>query len=88
MKMKEKVAKKKNRRKKIGKEKDKLECAVDGAPSQIPTLKFLTHPAPQVPTLGHEPSNNSVQYLFYLLFVRTHTKFGTKKLRNDLVVKI
>ena len=55
--MKEKVAKKKKIRKKIGKEKDKLECAVDGAPSQVPTLKFLTHPAPQVPTLGHEPSN-------------------------------
>ena len=28
----------------------KLECAVDVAPSQIPTLKFLTHPAPPNPT--------------------------------------
>ena len=57
LKMKEKVTKTKKMRKKIGKEKDKLECAVDGAPSQIPTLKFLTHQAHQVPTLGHEPSN-------------------------------
>ena len=27
-----------------------LESAVDGAPSQIPTLKFLTPPAPRSPT--------------------------------------
>ena len=48
--MKEKVAKKeKEKRKKIGKDKDKLKCTVNGAPLQIPTLKFLTHPAPQVP---------------------------------------
>ena len=33
----------------------KLAYAVDGAPLQIPTLKFLTHPAPQVPPLGHNP---------------------------------
>ena len=26
--------------------KDKLECAVDGVLSQIPTLKFLTPPVP------------------------------------------
>ena len=35
---------------------NKLERAVDGAPSQIPTLKLLT-PAPQVPPLGHDPGD-------------------------------
>ena len=34
--------------------KDRLERAVDGAPSQIPTLKFLT---PQVPSPGHDLGN-------------------------------
>ena len=37
--------------------KNELECAVDGAPSQIPTLKFLTPPAPRSPTLGHDLGN-------------------------------
>ena len=37
--------------------KRKLECAVDGAPSQIPTLKFLTPQHPKVPPLGHDPGN-------------------------------
>ena len=35
---------------------NKLERAVDGATSQIPTLKLLT-PAPQVPPLGHDPGD-------------------------------
>ena len=62
--------------------KIKLECAVDEAPSQIPTLKFLTPPpppAPPSPTPGawsQQQNENSVQYVFYLLFVRTHAKFG------------
>ena len=43
--------------------KGKLECAVDGAPSQIPTLKFLTPQHPLVPTLGHGPSNR-IKILF------------------------
>ena len=81
--MKETVAKKNKKKKENMKDKDKLECAVDGAPSQIPTLKFLNHPAPKVPHLGHDSSNrliidSSVQYVFYLLFVRTHIKFGIK----------
>ena len=40
-----------------------LECAVDGAPSQIPTLKFLTPQHLQVPPLGHIP-NNRIKILF------------------------
>ena len=56
-----KVAKKKKKeRKYINNDKDKPECAVDGAPSQILTLKFLTHPAPLVPHLGHDPSNRLI----------------------------
>ena len=35
----------------------KLERAVDGAPSQIPTLKFLTPPAPHSPKPGHDLGN-------------------------------
>ena len=38
-------------------------------------------PAPQSPTPGARPqqqNENSVQYVFYLLFVRTHAKFGIK----------
>ena len=49
--------------------------------SQIPTLNSFTHPAPPSPTPGAWPqqrNENSVQYVFYLLFVRTHTKFGIK----------
>ena len=36
--------------------KQKLERAVDGAPSQITTLKCLTHPHPasHAPHLGHD----------------------------------
>ena len=34
-----------------------LERAVDGTPSQIPTLKFLAPPAPTSPTPGHDPGN-------------------------------
>ena len=54
-----------------------LESAVDGAPSQIPTLKFLTPPSTHKSNPGarlQQQNENSVQYVFYLLFVRTHTK--------------
>ena len=38
--------------------KKKLEIAVDGVPSQIPTLKFLTPlQHPQVSSLGHDPGD-------------------------------
>ena len=54
------------------KDKGKLECAVDGAPLQIPTLKFLNHPAPKAPHLGHDSSNLLIILfnmfsIFYLL---------------------
>ena len=67
--MKEKVAKRKKKENRKSKRQTRMH---DGAPSQIPTLKFLTHPAPQGPQQQNE---NSVQYDFYLLFERTHTKF-------------
>ena len=41
----------------------KLERAVDRGPSQIPTLKFLTPPAPTSPTPGHD-SGNRMKILF------------------------
>ena len=45
----------------------KWECTVDGAPSQTPTLKFLTHRHPPSPTPGAWPqqqNENSVQYAY------------------------
>ena len=36
---------------------NKLEHAVDGVPSQIPTLKFLTPQHPQVRPLRHDPGD-------------------------------
>ena len=43
----------------------KIERAVDGAPWQIPTLKFLTPPAPCSPTPGHDLGNR-MKILFNL----------------------
>ena len=67
----------------------KLERAVDEAPSQIPTLKFLTthsthksHPE----AWPWQQIENSVQYVFYLLFVRTHKKFGIKIFEIDMLM--
>ena len=56
--------------------KKKLECAVDGAPSQIPTLKFLTPPPqhPGVPPLGYDPSHR-IKILFYIIsLICEHTR--------------
>ena len=54
----------------------KLERAVDGAPSQIPTLKFLTPPAPRSPTPGHDLGNRmkfcSICFLSFIC-ENTHT---------------
>ena len=44
--------------------KGQLERAVDGAPSQIPKLKFLT---PSSPIRGHEPGNR-MTILFNMFF--------------------
>ena len=51
--------------------KFKVERIVDGAPSQIPTLKFLTPQHPQVQPLGHDPGTRmkiplDMFYIFYL----------------------
>ena len=45
-----------------------LERVVDVAQLQIPTLKFLTHPAPQVQPLGHDPGNR-VKILFNMFSI-------------------
>ena len=34
--------------------------------------------------LPWQQNENSVQYVFYLLFVKTHTKFGIKNFRIDM----
>ena len=60
---------------------------VDGAASQIPTLKFLPTSAPPSSIPGAWPqqqNENYVQYVFYLSFVRTHTKFGKKMFEIDI----
>ena len=79
--MKEKSSKiEKEKRKKIGKEKykDKIECTVDGVPSQIPIFDPPITPSPTLGAWPEQQNENSVQYVFYLLFVRTHTKIGIK----------
>ena len=67
---------------------NKLERAVDGAPSQIPTLKFLTPPAPAVPTRGMTLATEwkfcSIRFLSF--FVRTHTKFGINIFEIDMLM--
>ena len=45
-----------------------LERAVDGAPSQIPTLKFLTPPAPRSPIPGHD-LGNGMKILFNMFSI-------------------
>ena len=65
----------------------RLERAVDGVPTQIHTLKFLTS-APLNPTTeawSRWQSKNSFRYVLYLQFVRTHTKFGIAIFEIDSV---
>ena len=53
--------------------------------------KVFDPPAPPSPTPGAWPQQDnekSVQYVFYLLFVRMHTKFGIKKFRIDMEAEI
>ena len=54
----------------------KLERAVDGAPSQIPTLKFLTPPAPRSPTPGHDLGNRLkiLFNMFSIFYLWEHTQ--------------
>ena len=53
-------------------------------------LKFLTPPPPPHPQQPQVPpwqqNENPFQYVFYLLFVRTHTKFGIKSLKIDILM--
>ena len=49
---------------------------VNGASSQIPKHGMTAWPQQQ--------NENYVQYVFYLLFVRTHTKFGKKLFEIDM----
>ena len=57
-------------------------------------IKFLTPwapPAPLSPTPGAWPrrqNKNSVWYVLFLSFVRTHTKFGIKIFKIDFVIEI
>ena len=46
----------------------KPERAVDGAPSQIPTLKFFTPPASRSPSPGHDLGNR-MKILFNMFFI-------------------
>ena len=58
----------------------KLERAVDGRHLKSPCYSF-DPPAPPSPTPGAwswQQNENSVQYVLFLLFVRTHAKFGIK----------
>ena len=73
--------------------KIKLERAADGAPSQIPTQNFLnpSTPATPSPTPGawsRHQNKNPVQYVLYLLFVRTHIKFGIKIFEINFAIVI
>ena len=54
---------------------NKLERAVDGAPSQIPMLKFLTSPALPSPTPVHDPGNRMkiLFNMFSIFYLWEHT---------------
>ena len=56
--------------------KIELERAVDGAPSQIPTQKFLTPPAPLSPTPGHDLGNRMkiLFNMFSIFYLWEHTQ--------------
>ena len=58
--MKEKVAKKKRKENMKRKRQRHTRMRSRWGTIAIPTLKFLTHPAPQVPHLGHDPSNRLI----------------------------
>ena len=54
-----------------------------------PHAKVFDSPSPRSPTPEHDLGNrmkNSVQYVFFLLFVRTHTKFGIKIFEIDMLI--
>ena len=70
-------------------DKIKLERAVDGAPSQIPTQKFFTPPSTHKSHPGAllwQQNENFVQYVFYLLFENTHKEFGIRIFEIDMLM--
>ena len=54
-----------------------------------PKSSSFWHPAPQVPPQGHDPGDTMVilSDMFYNVFVRTHTKFGTQIFELNFVVE-
>ena len=56
-----------------------------------PHANIFDRPAPQVSPPGAWPrqqNENSIQYVFYPLFVRTHTNFSIKIFETDFVTEI
>ena len=57
----------------------------------VQKINFLTPPpsTPKSKTLGHDPGDpmNIPSNMFYILFVRRHTKFGLKIFEIDLVIR-
>ena len=53
-------------------------------------ISSFWHPAPQVRPLGHDPGDTMIIPfdMFYNVFVRTHTKFGTQIFELNFVVEI
>ena len=56
-----------------------------------PHTQVFDHPVPPIFTSEAWPrqqNENSVRYVSYLLFVRTHAKFGIKIFEIDFVIEI
>ena len=55
-----------------------------------PHSSSFRHPPPKVPPLGHDPGDTMINPfdMFYNVFVRTHTKFGTKFFEIYFVIEI
>ena len=56
----------------------------NGPPAQPPPPL----PSPNPGAWPRCKNKNSIRYVFYLLFVRAHTKFGIKTFEIDIVIKI
>ena len=73
---------------------DETERTVDGAPSQIPTLKsYLLPPPPhstQVPRLEHDPGDriNIPFDMFYIYYCENTTTVWYRNLRIECVMKL
>ena len=58
---------------------------IDGAPSQIPTLKFFTPPAPTSPYPGYDPGNR-MKILFNMFSIFYLKEFGIKLFQIDMLM--